>query len=272
MQIGQDIQAEIESDEERARHRPLRILVVTEDDPIYVVQFFRVFLAELPSDEIEFCGVVIDKPFHEPIANTLKRVSSVYGLIGTARLGMRYLKAHLTGDTVEALIRSKNLTVLKTSSVNDTAFVKNVASLAPDLLVSVACPEIFRKELLAVPRLGGINIHSGRLPEYRGMLPTFWQMLSGEPAVTITVHWTVPKVDAGGILATQTFPLKRRDCLDRVIKGTKRDGARLLIRVLKGIRNGNKTSTPMDMSRAGYFTFPKPADVDRFRGLGHTLL
>jgi methionyl-tRNA formyltransferase len=138
--------------------------------------------------------------------------------------------------------------------------------------VSVAAPEIFLPDLLNVPRLGCINVHSGRLPNYRGMMPTFWQMLRGEQAITITVHKMADKLDAGDVLATQSFPLKRSDSLDRVIKATKREGARLLMRVLRDIQKGQVRPVPLDMAGAGYFSFPKPSDVREFRRRGHRLL
>ena len=75
--------------------------------------------------------------------------------------------------------------------------------------MSVAAPEIFLPELLNIPRLGYINLHSGRLPSYRGMMPTFWQMLRGEQAITISVHRMAQKLDLGDVLATQSFPLER---------------------------------------------------------------
>ena len=156
--------------------------------------------------------------------------------------------------------------------VSEPEFIEQVRAIAPDLIVSVAAPEIFKPTLLGIPRLGCINMHSGRLPTYRGMMPTFWQMLRGEPAVTITVHRMAEKLDAGDVLATQLFPIRRGDSLDRVIKGTKREGARLLIGVLRDLRTDRAQSTPLDMDQAGYFSFPKPDDVREFRKRGYRLL
>jgi methionyl-tRNA formyltransferase len=252
--------------------RRLRLLIITEEDPIYVIQFFRVFLAEIPPSEFEICGIVIQQAFHEPLHRTLRRMVGFYGPLGTARLGFRFLRAHLRNQTIRALAAPRGMLIVPTQSVNDPSFIQTAAALEPDLLVSVAAPEIFRRQLLDVPKLGAINIHSGRLPEYRGMLPSFWQMARKESSVTITVHRMAEKVDAGEILGTQTFPLSARDNLDRVISGTKQEGARLLIRVLQQIRNGTAVARPLDLSRAGYFSFPKASDVSAFRRLGHRLL
>jgi methionyl-tRNA formyltransferase len=162
--------------------------------------------------------------------------------------------------------------VIPTSSVNRPEYIAQVRTIAPDVIVSVASPEIFKAEILGVARLGCINIHSGRLPTYRGMMPTFWQLQRGEPAVTITVHSMAEKLDAGDVLATHSFPLKPLDSLDRVIKGTKSEGARLMIRALRDLREGRTRPMPLDMTLVSFFSFPKPADVRAFRKCGHQLL
>jgi methionyl-tRNA formyltransferase len=195
-----------------------------------------------------------------------------YGYRDVIRQGLRFISARVRRDSINALAASNGVPVVSTRSVNDPEFIQRLRATAPDVIVSVAAPEIFLPDLLNVPRLGCINVHSGRLPNYRGMMPTFWQMLRGEQAITITVHKMADKLDAGDVLATQSFPLKRSDSLDRVIKATKREGARLLMRVLRDIQKGQVRPVPLDMAGAGYFSFPKPSDVREFRRRGHRLL
>jgi methionyl-tRNA formyltransferase len=250
----------------------LRVFFVTEEDPLYVIRFFDVFFAEYPRDEIEISGITIDRPFHEPIWETMQRVRVLYGLWGFFRQGLRFVGARLCGRSIESLAASAGAPIVTTRSVNQPEFIEKVRAIAPDLIVSVAAPEIFKPALLGIPRLGCINMHSGRLPTYRGMMPTFWQMLRGESAVTITVHRMAEKLDAGDVLATHPFAIERSDSLDRVIKGTKCEGARLLIRVLRDLRENRTQSTPLDMKQASYFSFPKLEDVREFRKLGHRML
>ena len=250
----------------------LTIFLITEEDPIYVIEFFRVFFAEYPMAELELCGITIEQPFHESIGQTFRRMLRFYGYRDAIRQGLRFISARVRTDTISALAASVGVPVVSTRSVNDPKFIQQLRAKAPDVIISVAAPEIFRPELLNVPKLGCINVHSGRLPNYRGMMPTFWQMLRGEQAITITVHKMAHKLDAGDVLATQSYPLRRSDSLDRVIKATKREGARLLIRVLRDLRNGQVRPIPLEMADAGYFSFPRPSDVRQFRRLGHRLL
>jgi methionyl-tRNA formyltransferase len=250
----------------------LRVLFVTEDDPLYVIRFFDIFFAEYPREDIEICGITIDRAFHEPMWKTLRRMRGLYGPWGLFRQGLRVIDARLRGRSIESLAVSTGVPVVPARSVNQPGYIAQVRAIAPDVIVSVAAPEVFKPEILGVPRLGCINIHSGRLPTYRGMMPTFWQMLRGERAVTMTVHRMAEKLDAGDVLATQAFAIWTFDSLDRVIKGTKCEGAKLVIRVLLDLRAGRAQSSPLDMNHADYFSFPKPEHVREFRKRGHRLL
>jgi methionyl-tRNA formyltransferase len=250
----------------------LRILLVTEDDPLYVVRFFEVFFREYPRQTLEVCGITIDRPFHEPPWKTLRRMMGLYGPAGVVRIGGRFIRARLSGRSIGALAAEQGIPMLPARSVNAPEYLEQVRRLAPDVIVSVAAPEIFRKEILGIPRLGCINIHSGRLPVYRGMMPTFWQMMRGESAITVTVHEMAVKLDAGGVLGTITVPVAPRDTLDRLITVTKQEGARLVIDVLNRIRLGQASAIPVDMAGASYFSFPKPEHVREFHQRGHRLL
>src|SRR5918911_4520239 len=81
----------------------LRVLFITEDDPLYVIRLFEVFFREYPSDLMEICGITIDRAFHEPAWKTLRRMLRFYGLAGVARLGARFLRARLSGRSIAGL-------------------------------------------------------------------------------------------------------------------------------------------------------------------------
>lgn len=253
---------------------PLRVLLVTENDPLYVRQFFDVFFAELPRDRVDLVGVTVSRAFHEPLLKTARRVHRFYGTVDFLRLLPRYILAKLGGQSIATLAEKRGFPLLPAASVNSQEYIDRVKALRPEMIVSVAAPEIFKSPLLSVASIGCLNIHSGKIPEYRGMMPTFWQMLEGKPFVTVTVHEMVPKLDAGGVVDTFEFPLSDRDSLDRVISGTKQEGARLMIRVLERIAatRAMPEATPLDMSKARLFKFPQPPDVAKFRARGHRML
>ena len=188
------------------------------------------------------------------------------------RLLSRYVKLKLRGDSIVKLAKEKGLPIIECGSVNDADYIQRLKDLEVDVIASVAGPEIFKKGILEVPKVRCINIHSGRLPIYRGMMPNFWQLLHGEEHAVITVHEMVEKLDAGDILGTIEWPLKENDSLDRVITGTKQDGARLMMNVILKMKAGEMELTPLDMSNKQYFRFPQSKDVKAFRKRGHKMI
>ncbi|HMJ00415.1 MAG TPA: formyltransferase family protein [Gaiellaceae bacterium] len=250
----------------------LRIHFVTEDDPLYVIEFFETFFTKYPRSEFEIIGMSIQEPFNESRIATARRVSSLYGPLGFARLLGRIAVRKLRRRSIATLARREGVSLMPTKSVNDPLFVRRMKASQPDVIVSVAAPEIFKQEILQSPRLGCINIHSGRLPTYRGMMPTFWQMRFGEQHATVTVHEMAPALDAGAVLGTAECVIQEHDSLDRVMIAAKRAGAHLLIRVLSELAAGDSKPQPLDMENASYHSFPKRDDVKSFRKRGHRLL
>jgi methionyl-tRNA formyltransferase len=251
---------------------PLRIHFITEDDPLYVIEFFRAFLSLYPRREFIVVGISIQDPFNESRFATARRVLSLYGPADFGRLLARVVRRKLQRRSVARLAHGEGIALVPTRSVNDPHFIARVKLLAPDVIVSVAAPQIFKDAILQTPRLGCINIHSGRLPTYRGMMPTFWQMRSGERHVTVTVHEMAPRLDAGAVLGTAECPIEEHDSLDRVMIEAKHEGARLVIRVLRDLATGNVERQELDMGEASYFSFPRGADVAAFRRQGHRLI
>lgn len=79
-------------------------------------------------------------------------------------------------------------------------------SLAPDLGVVFAAYRL-KPEVFTIPRLGCLNLHLGCAPEFRGSSPAFYEMLEGVPAVGVTIHRVTEGLDAGPIVAQESFPI-----------------------------------------------------------------
>jgi methionyl-tRNA formyltransferase len=250
----------------------LRVLFITEDDPLYVIEFFDSFLEAYPRKRLEVAGITVSRAFNESRLATARRVLRLYGPRDFVRLAARFAHAKVRRRSIESLARSSSIQVLPTGSVNDPEYVGRVRKLAPDVIVSVAAPEIFGAELLESAAIGCVNIHSGRLPKYRGMMPVFWQMLNSESHVTVTVHEMAAQLDSGAVLGTVDLAIRPSDRLSRLMVEGKREGARLVIRVLQELAQGAASPRPLDMEQASYFSFPGPAEARELRALGHALV
>jgi methionyl-tRNA formyltransferase len=78
--------------------------------------------------------------------------------------------------------------------------------LRPDLGIVFACYRL-RRSLYSIPRLGTLNLHLGKAPEFRGSSPGFYELYAGVREVGVTVHRVDDGLDSGPVLLQRTFPL-----------------------------------------------------------------
>ncbi len=93
--------------------------------------------------------------------------------------------------------------VLQAETLRDPAVVEQLAALRPDAGVVAAYGEILRKNVLAIPPLGYLNIHPSLLPRHRGPTPVSGAILAGDAESGVSVMLLDAKMDAGPILAQQ---------------------------------------------------------------------
>ncbi len=151
-------------------------------------------------------------------------------------------------------------------AVNAPAFVSSLRARAVDLLVSIACPQILHRDILAVPDKGAINLHGALLPNYRGLLPSFWVLANGETHTGATVHYMSERVDQGAVLLQERVPIRDDDTVHTLVQRTKVEvGGRLLVRALELVEQGTTEPRPMAPAAGRAFGYPDAGAVRRFR-------
>jgi len=154
-------------------------------------------------------------------------------------------------------------------AVNAPAFVARLRERGVDLLVSLACPQILRRDLLSVPARGAINLHGALLPDYRGLLPAFWVLANGESHTGVTVHYMSEEVDRGPIILQERVTVRAEDTVHTLVQRTKLEvGGPLLVRALERIEQGAAAGRPSDPGAGRAFGYPDAAAIRRFRARG----
>ncbi len=69
-----------------------------------------------------------------------------------------------------------------------------------DFGLSVGFMKILPEKVFSAPRLGMINLHCGRLPQYRGRAPISRAIMEGESSVIVSVHKIDQGVDSGDVI------------------------------------------------------------------------
>jgi methionyl-tRNA formyltransferase len=173
--------------------------------------------------------------------------------------------------SVRAVTSRHGIRLLRPVDVNAPEALEALRALDPDLVISVSCPQIFRRPLLELPRLGCLNVHSALLPHYRGMLPTFWAMVNGERETGVTVHRMVEGIDGGDIILQRRVPIAADETLLALMRKAKRTAADLVLEAIAEFDTDTVSPMPNPLDEGSYFSFPTRADVDRFRALGRRI-
>ena len=59
---------------------------------------------------------------------------------------------------------------------------------------------ILKKQCIALPKSHCINLHGGRLPQYRGSSPMNWALINDEPLIGISIIEVDQGIDTGPVL------------------------------------------------------------------------
>ena len=116
-------------------------------------------------------------------------------------------KQELIPSQIKQSALARGIAVLQPENVNAQESLEQIRQLRPDLMVTAAYGQILSPELLAIPILGGINLHGSILPAYRGAAPVARAIQHGETETGVTVIRITPRIDAGGMIAVARTPI-----------------------------------------------------------------
>jgi len=123
-------------------------------------------------------------------------------------------------------------------ALHDPAVVTLIREWRPDLGLSLGAP-ILKASLFDVPRLGTLNLHKGRLPDYRGMPPAFWELANGEREIGCSVHRVVSDLDAGDVLAEAAIATSRFPSVRGLQLQLDEIGIALTVEAVRRLREGD---------------------------------
>lgn len=153
---------------------------------------------------------------------------------------------------VKRRARAGHVPVLQPATLKDAGFLAELRSLDADLGIVAAYGKILSDAVLAVPRLGMLNVHASLLPKYRGAAPVHRAVMAGETETGVTIMRVVKALDAGPMLSkvpVAIYPADTSDVLERRLAVA---GATLLFATLAAMEDGTVRETPQDEARATY--------------------
>lgn len=153
--------------------------------------------------------------------------------------------------------------------VNSAEGVARIKNLSPDLIISVRFGLIIDQPVISIPQYGVINLHSGVLPQYRGVMATFRAMLNGDSDIGSTLHYITDRgVDTGNILSIETIPLNPKYSYLLNVLRLYPQGCKQILRAVSAINNNQLLKNQPQQGDAKYYSFPNNRDIEQFRHLG----
>jgi methionyl-tRNA formyltransferase len=248
----------------------VRIVFLTTDDPLYLPEFFERVLAERAGDTA-LVATVPPLYKNQTRRQALWRYYRTFGLRDTAVLALRTAVAKAKRRSIASTCRHHGVRHAFTPDVNAPGFLDELRSLATDVVVSVSCPQIFKPPLIELPAKGCLNVHGALLPQYRGVLPSFWMLANGEREAGVSVYFVNEQIDAGDLCAQRAFAIAPHETLHEFLLRSKAIAAELVLQTLAEIEDGTVERRRLDLSQGSYYSWPDGAAVERFRATGRRI-
>lgn len=250
----------------------MRIIIITQNEPFYLAENIR-FLIKSLSKEVEIVGVVLSNPSpfgkKESFIKKSIKTLNIFGIKFFLYYSFKYLNSILDNSkNVKFTLEKMQIPIITLeNSINNSASIKKLKTYKPDLIISILGNEIFKKDLISLPKEGIINLHSSLLPKYRGLMPCFWVLKNNEKYTGVSVFLVDNGIDSGPILVREKISIGKMNHR-QLIKETKAKGMHAICKAVSMIKNNKKVLIPNPDKSMSYYNFPKKEDVIQFHKIG----
>ena len=155
---------------------------------------------------------------------------------------------------------------------NSIDVINQIKSNSPEIIISFSAPVVFKKTILEIPKYGCINLHCSLLPNYSGLLPSFWTLYYDEDYTGSTVHYMDSKIDNGLIINQEKIKIDKNSSMYDVIKKTKRAGGKLMLKSIIELKEGRVNIKENKVDENSYKSWPSMEEIIDFKNRGGRLI
>ncbi len=179
---------------------------------------------------------------------------------GTKRLVNNLLLGRFGGsDSIIRFAAKNRIPIFWIDKMNEEE-LKPLRELSPDLILTGGFSIIFKKNILTLPKIGCVNVHSALLPRHRGPNPFYAVIKNGETQSGVTFHIMEEGIDTGPIVAQQPFPIYDTDTAYAIYCRASQLAGTMVLDVLNQIEEKGLQGEPQNPECASYD--PKPTIKD----------
>ncbi|CAN5495924.1 methionyl-tRNA formyltransferase [soil metagenome] len=150
----------------------------------------------------------------------------------------------LTPTPIAQFALDRNLPLERTDNIN-------ALTLPPaDVMVVIAFGQKIAPAVVDHPRLGSVNLHSSRLPRFRGAAPINWAILSGDAITGNSIIRLAAKMDAGKILAQSRLEIGEFETAGELHDRLSQNGVPLMLETLQALAARTAVESEQDHTQA----------------------
>lgn len=250
----------------------MNIVLITQKDPFYLAENIKYLLQKMPEhSKVVGCIVFDVAPFgrKQSLIDQAKDTYKTFGLKFFMHYSWLYLinKFNPKKDVRRVLEEHKVPLIELDKRINHKSSIKKINEYNPDLLVSIAGNQIFKKPIINLAPKGCLNLHTALLPKYRGLMPSFWVLRNNEKETGVSVFFVDEGIDSGDIVVQKKVTIGNKSQAE-LIKVTKKMGMEAIVEAINKINLGDYALIPNPEADMTYFSKPTRKDVKAFLANG----
>jgi methionyl-tRNA formyltransferase len=144
------------------------------------------------------------------------------------------------------------LPVCQPASLKGDEAVRQLAAFAPDVMVVVAYGLLLPPAILAIPRLGCLNVHASLLPRWRGAAPVARAILAGDAKTGVCVMRMEAGLDTGPVMSAREVAIGPRETAGELELRLAEEGGAAIVAALDAHAAGRAPFAPQDAAQATY--------------------
>lgn len=251
----------------------MRITIITQSDPFYLAPNLDYLIRSIPEHSKIVSAVVLGaSPFGERSSfwGKTKKTIRIFGLSFFVKYGIKFVKNKLNPNkSVKKIFKKHKIPFIQLEKdINHIDSFNKIKSYSPDLLISIAGNQIFKKAVIDLAPKGCLNLHTALLPKYRGLMPSFWVLKNQEKETGVSVFFVDKGIDSGPILVQKRIPIGNDMTQAQLIEKSKKVGMDAIVEAIDLIYENNFQLMANPNSEMTYYPFPSKRDVIAFEKAG----
>jgi methionyl-tRNA formyltransferase len=246
----------------------MNIILLTQDDPFYLAETTDDFITKIKRQgNHQIIQAIVSSPSpYGKKESFLKKVSKTYSIFGFQfffHYSLRFIcrKLILRKSVIEIILKH-NIPLWKLeNSINKAENVARLKQLNADIIIIIAGNQIIKKQVLDIPKYGVINAHSSLLPNYKGLMPTFWVLKNNEKITGVSVFKLTEGIDDGPIIIQREIAIDKSTTQSELVQKSKYLANELLINSLDIL---DKSDLFIENKGGSYYKSPSKPDVKEF--------